>query len=131
VTGPCRSRRRRNIRSENGAPVSLRELDIDITYGCEWDGGGNSLGDGGYEASGLELTAIHEGVDVALRQGFFQAVLEARWVTRSSLFLSEDRSSSENLSHLARISSITICLVSAADVALSRVEVRFKRHIGW
>src|SRR5271168_924120 len=39
----------------------------------------------------------------------------ARWVTRSSLFLSEHRSSSENLPHLARISLITICLVSAAD----------------
>ena len=34
-----------------------------------------SLGGGGYEASGSELTAIHEGVDVALRQRFFQTVL--------------------------------------------------------
>ena len=75
MTGPCRSRRRRNIRSENGATVSLRELDIDITFGCEWDGGGKSLGGGGYEASGSELTAIHEGVDVALRQRYFQTVL--------------------------------------------------------
>src|SRR5580704_9534296 len=48
---------------------------------------------------------------------FSRPYFAARWVTRSSLFLSEDRSSSENLPHLARISSITICLVSAADVA--------------
>ena len=34
-----------------------------------------SLGGGGYETSGSELTAIHEGVDVALRQRFFQTVL--------------------------------------------------------
>ena len=32
-------------------------------------------GGGGYEASGSELTAIHEGVDVALRQRFLQTVL--------------------------------------------------------
>jgi hypothetical protein len=75
VTGPCRSRRRLNIRSENGATASLRELDIDITFGCEWDRGGTIFGGGGYEASGSELTAIHEGVDVALRQRFLQTVL--------------------------------------------------------
>jgi hypothetical protein len=75
VTGPCRSRRRRNIRSENGATASLRELDIDITFGCEWDRGGTIFGGGEYEALGSELTAINEGVDVALRQGFFQSVL--------------------------------------------------------
>jgi hypothetical protein len=34
-----------------------------------------SLGGGGYEASGSELTVIHEGVDVALRQRFLQTVL--------------------------------------------------------
>jgi hypothetical protein len=77
VTGPCRCRRRRNIRGENGATVSLRELDIDITFGCEWDGDGTIFGGGGYEASGSELTAIHEGVDVALRQRFFQTVLRS------------------------------------------------------
>ena len=77
MTEPCRSRRRRNIRSENGATASLRELDIDITFGCEWDGGGTIFGGGGYEASGSELTAIHEGVDVALRQRFFQTVLRS------------------------------------------------------
>jgi hypothetical protein len=75
VTGPCRSRRRRNIRSENGATASLRELDIDTTFGCEWDRGGTIFGGGEYEALGSELTAINEGVDVALRQGFFQSVL--------------------------------------------------------
>src|SRR5580692_8929242 len=48
---------------------------------------------------------------------FSRPYFEARWVTRSFLFLSDDRSSSENLPHLARISLITICLVSAADVA--------------
>src|SRR5271170_8234871 len=48
---------------------------------------------------------------------FSRPYFAARWVTRSSLFLSEDRSSSENLPHLARISLTTICLVSAADVA--------------
>jgi hypothetical protein len=70
-----RCRRRRNIRGENGATVSLREVDIDITFGCERDGVKKSLGGWGYEASGSELTAIHEGVDVALRQRFFQTVL--------------------------------------------------------
>src|ERR1700722_15803415 len=48
---------------------------------------------------------------------FSRPYFEARWVTRSFLFLSDDRSSSENLPHLARISLMTICLVSAADVA--------------
>ena len=55
----------------------LREVDIDITFGCERDGRGGEkiFGWRGYEASGSELTAIHEGVDVALRQRFFQTVL--------------------------------------------------------
>lgn len=70
-----RCRRRRNIRGENGATVSLRDADIDITFGCERDGGEKIFGRRGYETSGSELTAIHEGVDVALRQRFFQTVL--------------------------------------------------------
>src|SRR3984957_5641750 len=48
---------------------------------------------------------------------FSRPYFEARWVTRSFLFLSDDRSSSENLPHLARISLMTICLVSAAEGA--------------
>src|ERR1700729_1434041 len=72
VTGPCRCRRRRNIRGENGATVSLRDLDIDISFGREWDGGKKIFWRRRSQASGSELTAIHEGVDVALRQRFFQ-----------------------------------------------------------
>ena len=70
-----RCRRRRNIRGENGATVSLREVDIDITSAANGTAVKKSLGGGGYEASGSELTAIHEGVDVALRQRFLQTVL--------------------------------------------------------
>src|SRR5580658_1010355 len=47
---------------------------------------------------------------------FSRPYFAARWVTRSSLLLSEDRSSSENLPHLPRISLIMICLVSADGV---------------
>ena len=43
-----------------------------------------------------------------LRHGFLEAVLRGARVTRSSLFLSEDRSS-EKLPHLPRISLIMIC----------------------
>jgi len=64
-----------HIRGENGTTVSLRELDIDITFGCEWTAVKKSFGGGGYEASRSELTAFHEGVDVAHRQRFFQTVL--------------------------------------------------------
>jgi hypothetical protein len=59
------------------------------------------------------MTALHQGVDVALDDGLLQAVLATTWVTRSSLFLSDDGSCSENLLHLAPISLRTICLVSA------------------
>jgi hypothetical protein len=61
--------------AKTGATVSPREVDIDITFGCERDGGEKIFGRRGYEASGSELTAIHEGVDVALCQRFFQTVL--------------------------------------------------------
>ena len=54
VTGPCRCRRRRNIRGENGATVSLRELDIDITLGCEWDGGEKIFGRRGIRSLGIQ-----------------------------------------------------------------------------
>ena len=76
MTGPCRCRRRRNIRGEKGGHSISARARHRHHFGCEWDGGEKVFGlGGGYEASGSELTAIHEGVDVALRQRFFQTVL--------------------------------------------------------
>jgi hypothetical protein len=48
-----RCRRRRNIRGENGATVYLREVDIDIAFGCERDGAEKIFGRLGIRSPGI------------------------------------------------------------------------------
>jgi hypothetical protein len=73
---PARWARPRSPRTRpESSELPPREVDIDIAFGCEPEAVKKSLGGGGSEASGSELTVIHEGVDVALRQRFLQTVL--------------------------------------------------------
>ena len=132
VTGPCRCRRRRNIpRRKRGHSISARARHrhhLRLRMGRRW----KIFGRRGCEASGSELTAIHEGVDVALRQRFFQTVLRGALGNEIILVcLSEDRSSSENLPHFGADLFDNDLLSLGGGRSLSRVEVCSKRHIGW